>query len=198
MYAQERQRKSQLQAVTANSGSIEDYLQSLDMKMHIGLDDISHLQRLSQLTQKTNQFNLTTRRYDESKMAEKIEDKDALVYHFTLADKFGDSGIVGLAIVERLGEMEASLDTFLMSCRVIGRCAEQAFLSNILLDLKQRRLQTLSAEYLPTRKNVLVESFLPDNGFKQKPDGGYYIELQSLSQGKSDDFPITIEGSFQK
>jgi len=194
MYTQERLRKSQFEELSAAGGGVKDYLQSLNMKMSVGLDDLSNLQRLAQLTQKTNQFNLTTRRYNEQDMAEKINNANSSVFHFSLADNFGDSGIVGLAIIERESKNSARLDNFLMSCRVIGRMAEQAFLSAILYNLQSRGIEELSADYVPTRKNALVETFLPDNGFHQTADGRYVRNLLESVQSLENKFPIHIEG----
>ncbi len=196
MYAQERRRKSELQGLTENGDSVEGYLRSLNMKMSVGLDDTAVLGRLAQLTQKTNQFNLTTRRYDEKDIAAKINDTDTSVFHFSLADNFGDSGIVGLAIIERTTDNSMRLDTFLMSCRVIGRLAEKAFLSAIICNLKSRGIDELSADYIPTRKNILVETFLPDNGFYQSANGGYVRNLRESKQHIDSDFPIHVEGPF--
>jgi FkbH-like protein len=196
MYAQERLRKSQLDVLTETGGSIDDYLKSLGMKMTVGLDDMSLVQRLAQLTQKTNQFNLTTRRYNEKDIAEKISNPGTFVFHFSLADNFGDSGVVGLAIVDRESSNTARLDTFLMSCRVIGRMAEKAFLHTILLNLKSSGIEELSADYIPTRKNVLIENFLPDNGFCQAVNGSYILSLHVGMPGLGSNFPIDIEGPF--
>ena len=194
MYSQERQRKSQLEELTDTGGSIEDYLQSLNMKMKVGLNDISLLPRLAQLTQKTNQFNLTTRRYSEQDIAEKIGDSNTFVFHFSLADNFGDSGIVGLAIIEHRAGTSAQLDTFLMSCRVIGRKAEQAFLSSILRKLKAEGIEELFAEYIPTRKNSLVQSFLLDNDFLETGEGSSVRRLALTPNQPDNDLPIFIEG----
>ncbi|NND69257.1 MAG: HAD-IIIC family phosphatase, partial [Halioglobus sp.] len=204
MYQAEAQRKSQMADLSSGGGSVQDYLKSLNMKMAIGRDDAAHLPRLAQLTQKTNQFNLTTRRYSEQDVARYIEADDATVYHFSLADNFGDSGIVGLAIVEKGVEKSveksaeknasrARLDTFLMSCRVIGRCAEQAFLARIIDNLRDEGIAELEAEYIPTRKNVLVATFLPDNGFTALANGHYETQL-AARDGSADDYPIDIEG----
>jgi predicted enzyme involved in methoxymalonyl-ACP biosynthesis len=119
------------------------------------------------------------------------------VYHFSLADNFGNSGIVGLAMVELGANGRARLDTFLMSCRVIGRMAEQAFLNTVVQDLVSRGVAELAAEYIPTRKNVLVERFLPDSGFQQADDGSYLRSLVSLDSHAGDpgrNIPITVEG----
>ncbi len=196
MYAQERLRRSQREELAETGGSIVDYLKSLNMKMSVGLDDLSLVTRLAQLTQKTNQFNLTTRRYNEKDIAAKINDANTSVFHFSLADNFGDSGIVGMAIVEHDSGNGALLDTFLMSCRVIGRMAEQAFLNTILRYLKSRGVEELSADYIPTRKNVLVETFLPDNGFCQTVGGRYVRNLLTSTLDLGSDFPIDIEGPF--
>lgn len=198
MYAEERQRKSQLAQLTADGSSIEEYLTSLGMTMRVGRDDKSVLPRLSQLTQKTNQFNLTTRRYTEQEIAAKIEHESTAVFHFSLADKFGDSGIVGLAIVERQGDNSAHLDTFLMSCRVIGRQAEQGFLRRILQVLGEEGVEHMTAEYIPTRKNVLVQDFLADNGFTDTQQGGFVTSLENAAHRLEDSFPIKIEGPMEQ
>ncbi len=193
MYAQEAQRKSQLDTLTSAGGNLDDYLRSLNMVMTVGRDDSTHLARLAQLTQKTNQFNLTTRRYTEADVATRIESDSAHVYHFSLADNFGDSGVVGLAIVERTDQNRARLDTFLMSCRVIGRQAEQAFLECIIDDLRSLDIELLAADYIPTRKNVLVERFLQDNGFTSQPEGYFLRDLTTTAAGAKT-FPIDIQG----
>ena len=194
MYAQERQRKSQQADLEADGASVEDYLQSLNMKMRVSMDDAQVVARLSQLTQKTNQFNLTTPRYSEADIEQKISDDKTSVFHFTLADNFGDSGIVGLAIVERQSEDRAHLDTFLMSCRVIGRRAEEAFLRTIIQTLRTQNVKELTAEYIPTRKNMLVETFLPDNAFTEAGEGFYLTNLKDAAHAPGGDLPIEIEG----
>lgn len=194
MYTQERLRKSELDKLTSTGGSTDDYLKSLNMKMTVGIDDASLIARLAQLTQKTNQFNLTTRRYSEDDMSGMIGSSSFSVYHFSLADNFGNSGIVGVAIVEHLSRTESRLDSFLMSCRVIGRLAEQAFLSVVLRDQASKGVLELSAEYIPTRKNVQVANFLKESGLDLTADGRYSCHLQTQSHLLRDDFPIHIEG----
>jgi FkbH-like protein len=187
-------RKTQREQLTETGGSIDDYLRSLNMTMTVGLDDLRSVARLTQLTQKTNQFNLTTQRYSEKDVSGMITNEQFSVYHFSLADNFGNSGIVGLAIAEQTAPGAARIDTFLMSCRVIGRLAEQAFLHTIVHNLTSRGVTALSADYIPTRKNVLVEHFLPDNGFTRMDDGTYYCELDGKQVILDKNFPINIEG----
>ena len=114
MYVQERKRKE----LATVSGDRASYLASLEMRLSVCIDDAGPLARLAQLTQKTNQFNLTTRRYDEAEVSARIASPEWIVAHFSLADIFGDSGVVGLAMIAVAGQ-EATLDTLLMSCRVI-------------------------------------------------------------------------------
>ena len=194
MYAREKERKSKLAEVTADGGSLDDYLLSLNMHMTVGVDSASHLPRLAQLTQKTNQFNLTTRRYTEQEMARMLEDPSTSVYHFSLADNFGDSGVVGLAIVTRSESGCADIDTFLMSCRVIGRSAELAFLSKIVDCLRAEGVEVLTARYIPTRKNAPVAHFLDDAGFELLENGDHKLELGHRADGPARDIPISIEG----
>ncbi|NQX88674.1 MAG: HAD-IIIC family phosphatase [Halioglobus sp.] len=194
MYAQERQRKTKMKEITGDGGSLTDYLQSLNMTMQVSLDRQDQVTRLSQLTLKTNQFNLTTRRYSEEDIASKIDDMDYSVFSFSLADNFGDSGIVGLAIVENPANRVAKLDTFLMSCRVIGRQAEQGFLRRIIHWLRVNGYQELSAEYIPTKKNMLVAHFLETNGFEKTENGTFLTQLNDPVHEIAEDLPIKIHG----
>lgn len=192
IYAQDRRRRELREQAEKSGGGGEQYLQSLGMTMKISLDCAAHLSRLSQLTQKTNQFNLTTRRYDENQIRGFIESDRWLVADFTLADVFGDSGIVGLALFALDGGGRAELDTFLMSCRVIGREAEAAFLHTLLKILAERRIREVVADFLPTAKNALVKDFLPGQGFAPSADGRYLWNLERQQPRPESAFPITV------
>ena len=174
MYVQERKRRD----FAASTTDVGAYLKSLQMEISVSLDDARHVGRIAQLTQKTNQFNLTTRRYTEDEVARMIRADDWLLAHFSLRDIFGDSGIVGVALTRLAGDV-AELDTLLMSCRVIGRKAETAFLDTILAVLRQRGIQTLVADYIPTKKNGLVANLLPEHGFTLRADGRYERSVKS-------------------
>jgi FkbH-like protein len=193
MYVQERLRRELLQSVNPDGGNVVDYLRSLQMRMRICFDEPKQLARLSQLTLKTNQFNLTTRRYDERQVQDFLESPDWLVAHFSLADVFGDSGVVGLAIAHRTSPVRAELDTFLMSCRVIGRGAETAFLEAVLARLKSDGIEEVVAEFLPTSKNALVKDFLPSHGFTMGPDGRFLRSLSDASGGDTANASIAVE-----
>jgi len=165
--------------------------------MRVHLDDATHIARLSQLTQKTNQFNLTTRRYDEQQVRNMMTSADWVVADFTLADVFGDSGIVGLALIELESPRRARLDNLLMSCRVIGRDAEAAFLHALLRQLVERGVEEIVAEYLPTAKNELVKSFLADQAFDPGADGRFRRHLGDHPPRTEADFPIEVHLAVQ-
>jgi len=184
MYAQEKKRREFMHDTSA-----ENYLASLQMQMTVGFDDSNHLIRLAQLTQKTNQFNLTTRRYSEQQIQEFIDSSDWLVAAFSLADIFGDSGLVGLALI-KLERPYAELDTFLMSCRVIGREAESAFLNVVIRRLVEEGVRELRASYIPTQKNGLVANFLPSHGFVELDDVKYQRDLSEHPPKSADAYPI--------
>jgi FkbH-like protein len=193
LYAQERRRRDSRLRAESDSTDQRDYLASLEMKMRIGLNDSAHVARLSQMTQKTNQFNLTTRKYDEHQMQAFILGVDWVVAHFSLADVFGDSGIVGLALFRSMTPEQAELDTFLMSCRVIGREAESAFLHAVLRRLAGQGINEVVADYMPTAKNGLVKDFLPAQGFTKSGDGRYRRDLRLEPPEPESAFPISVE-----
>jgi len=193
LYAQERRRRELKENVGKTGIGLGDYLASLRMKMRVDFNASTHLARLSQLTQKTNQFNLTTRRYNEHQMQELIRDNDWLVADFSLADVFGDSGIVGLALFHIVAPQKAELDTFLMSCRVIGREAEAAFLHTLLRYLAEQGVTQVIADYRPTSKNDLVKNFLPEQGFDQCAEGRYQRNLYEAPPRPESAFPIAVE-----
>jgi FkbH-like protein len=187
MYAQERQRK-QLATRASDHGQ---YLRSLQMEMAVSLSDRRHLQRIAQLTQKTNQFNLTTRRYLDADIERMMGNPDWLVADFSLADVFGDSGIVGVALVKGLQGATAEVDTLLMSCRVIGRGAETVFLQTILDECAQRGVQRVRAQYLPTRKNGLVKDYWPRHGFGEA-EGWFEADLPHRASAQAGAIRVTV------
>ena len=191
MYAQERRRRELMEG-EGGSAPTGDYLTRLGMKMTVRIDAAANLTRLAQLTQKTNQFNLSTRRYDEARMRGFMDDGQWWVADFSLADVFGDSGIVGLALVHLPSPRAAHIDTFLMSCRVIGREAEAAFLHTLFRRLTERDVDVVTADYLPTAKNELVRDFLPQQGFEDLGEGRYRRDLRTAPPRAASEFPIQI------
>lgn len=162
MYAQQKQR-AELQQST---GSLEDFYRSLEMKITFGeVDDLS-LQRVAQLTQKTNQLNMTTRRYSEQQISEFAADPAKRVYWVQVVDRFGDNGIIGVMIVEALGTTW-EIVTFLMSCRVISRSVETAMLGFLCEQAAAAGAMKLAGDFLPTKKNAPAEKIYADHGFQE-------------------------------
>lgn len=190
MYAQDRRRRELMD--DSGVAAVGDYLQRLAMKMTVRFDAAAHVTRLAQLTQKTNQFNLSTKRYDEAQLKSMLQDQAWWVADFSLADVFGDSGVVGLALVQLRTPVLAHIDTFLMSCRVIGRMAEDAFLHTILRRLAEMGVQTVTAEYTPSAKNDLVKAFLPERGFQPLGGGQFQRDLLTAPPQAESEFPIQI------
>ncbi len=144
----------------------EDFLRSLEIRATVAAPDAVTLPRFAQLTARTNQFNLTTRRATEADLAGRIASGRVLARGLRVSDRFGDEGWVGFALFEREGD-GASLDTFLLSCRVIGRRVEHAFLAACLADLRAAGVRRVEASYRPTHKNALCEGFLSEAGFSR-------------------------------
>ena len=188
MYSEERQRRT-LQKETHEDG-IEKYLASLNMEMEIELNSPNRISRLAQLTQKTNQFNLTTRRYSEQQIQEFIDDKNWLVACFNLTDIFGDSGVVGLALIHNQNTKNVKIDTLLMSCRVIGRNAESAFIEGLLEHLANKGVISVSAEYIPSLKNALVAEFYIKHQFTELKNHQYTRSLKENPPIPIDTFSI--------
>ena len=157
-------RRGELKAV---SGSLDDYLRSLEMRLTVSRADAFSISRIAQLTQKTNQFNLTTRRYGEGDVRRMAGDSAWRVYFAELVDKFDDAGIIAAAIVDDR-DGESRVDTLLMSCRVIGRGVECALLAAIADDTLTLGRTALLGEFLPTAKNALAKNFYPELGFKER------------------------------
>jgi len=156
--------------------TLEDFLRSLEMKAVIEHANEFSLPRITRLVNKTNQFNLTTRRYTDAEIKEMSKNRNEFnIYSLRVIDKFGDEGIVGVAII-RKNLQTWTLDSFLMSCRVIGRGAETAFLAKIVADAKKNGVTTLIGEYVPTRKNEPANSFYRNHGFKKFQEQGTLSE----------------------
>jgi FkbH-like protein len=140
-------------------GDLESYLASLGTKLTIHEDDVSIVIRMAQLSQKTNQFNLTTIRYTEGDIGAFVSGPLTSVLAFSVSDRFGDSGITGLCIVKNLDVQEAVIDTFLMSCRVLGRNVEYAFMNWLIERLERQGVRQVYARYVVTAKNAQVKEF---------------------------------------
>ena len=195
MYKQQFERENSKTAFSY----IEDYLASLEIELTVVINDKAHMPRIAQLTQKTNQFNLTTYRYTESQVDYFMADKKHQVYAMFVKDKFGDNGLTGVCIAKEDEEDAKNiiLDSLLMSCRIIGRNIEFVYVSHIIKDLVIKGYQTLTADYIPTKKNAQVEDFYDKVGFSiiENIDGAkrYKLNIADFEPKKVDYIKINTE-----
>lgn len=155
---QYRQNANRAQA-QAQFADMEDFLRSLEMQLTIREATEVTIPRIAQMTQKTNQFNLTTKRYTEDDIRSLLA-KGAKIWTLAVEDRFGDNGITGLMIL--IPESGWSIDTLLMSCRVLGKGIEEAFFKTVI----SRYEGALTAQYIPTAKNEQVADFYDRMGLK--------------------------------
>lgn len=173
MYLQQRKRIELKNQVS----DLQDFLKQLNISVKIKKADDFTIPRISQLTLKTNQFNLTTRRYQEEDIRKLAKDEKKLVGCAQVEDKFGDNGITGVYIVNKDNPQEWMIDTFLLSCRVIGRGVEEGILNHIIEKAKKEGVKKIKGQYIPTKKNKPAENFFPSCGFKKENDVWvYYVD----------------------
>lgn len=148
--------------------SIDEYLASLNISLIISKDDLAQVPRIAQLTQKTNQFNITTKRYTENQILTMMKGSNEHVFSVSAKDKFGDNGLTAVCIIKTDPENKkvCSIDTFLMSCRIIGRNIEFVIMDYIMRWLaSQYDITTVNAEYISTNKNQQALNFYSSVGF---------------------------------
>ena len=162
MYQQEVERHK-LRKTTVN---MSDFLASLKMQVKVESLTEFAIPRVSQLTQRTNQFNLTTKRYSTDMLERMYKDGETKVYTLEVSDKFGDSGIVG-AIILKMNCHICSIDTLLMSCRILGRDVERALLYSGIRWAKRQGGNETVGLYVKTSKNSQVQDFYPKMGFQE-------------------------------
>jgi FkbH-like protein len=144
--------------------SLEDFWASLAMRATIAPFDQMNLPRVLQLIGKTNQFNLTTRRHSSSEIEKFMRDSKAVHFSLRLSDRFGDHGLVGVMIALQDGSV-LEIDTWLMSCRVVGRTLERTMLAHLCSEARKRGVTRLRGLYSPTKKNALVKDVYAQMGF---------------------------------
>jgi FkbH-like protein len=167
MYQSQRERQHLEQTITTR----EDFYRSLQQEAEISPLTRASLGRVAQLTNKTNQFNLTTRRYSEQQIAELADTPGWNCFSLRVRDRFGDNGLVGVAITHQQGDT-SEIDTFLLSCRVIGRTLETAFLSFLAGHARAQGAHRLQGWFLPTPKNAPARDFYPAQGFRPAQENG--------------------------
>ena len=151
----------------------DEFLKQMNIEVNIKKADSFTIPRISQLTLKTNQFNLTTKRYQQEEISSFSSDKDRIVECVQVSDKFGDNGITGVYIIEKKDSKEWIIDTFLLSCRIMGRKVEEAMLYQIIEKAKNLGIKKIKGKFIPTKKNKPAENFYSDCSFKK--EGDYWV-----------------------
>ena len=176
-----------------SAGSFESYLRNLEI-VATRVDPQRHVERLTQMMNKTNQFNLTTKRYTQSQVEQLVRDEKKQVYLYNVSDRFGDSGIVAVLVVDFTG-LVPIIEEFAMSCRVMGKNIEHALVEDVERDLQKRGHTQLRGRYLPTAKNHPVKDLYSQLGYEKlenaiedgeefeiqlekKPKRMYYVEIR--------------------
>jgi len=183
----------------------DDFLKSLSMVAEINCFIPLYLERLTQLINKTNQFNLTTKRYTYSEVEKISRSKEHIALYGKLSDKFGDNGIVSIIIGQIRNKQELHLDIWLMSCRVLNRGMEKAMFDALVSECKERKITTIVGYYYKTKRNDIVSQYYQQIGFesvskdqngdsvwkytipKQDTPQNKNIKIEELNHGKSPD-----------
>ena len=175
-YRVARQRNEAEAAAGSDPERLAEYLRTLELSVFVRRPTPVDVPRVAQLTQKTNQFNVTTIRRTEAEIKALLADDQWLVYAIDVRDRFGDYGLVGVMLVVERGGGEAEIDTLLLSCRVLGRGVETVFLGHLLQDLGRRGLRRLRGRFVPTKKNAPAKDFFAAHGFSEAGDGAWLLD----------------------
>lgn len=167
--------------------NLHEYLTNLQTEITIAGANKYTLPRIAQLTQKTNQFNMTTMRYQQQDLEKMLASGQYLIFSCSARDRYGDNGLVGVCIV-KLEASEAYIDTFLLSCRVLGRNIEYSFVASVAELLCQLKAYRISAKFIETEKNKVNASFYKNAGFDMISQKGSQILFQLLPGNKLKNF----------
>lgn len=191
MYKANQERKK----MQDNFADYGEYLKSLDMKAEIGAFVPLYMARIAQLTNKSNQFNLTTKRLSQADIEHMAEDSSYITLYGKLADKFGDNGVVSV-VIGKIKEDALHIELWLMSCRVLKRDMEFAMMDRLTEECKKRGIARIYGYYYPTAKNKMVENFYGLQGFtlKNRDDEGnaeWEYEIPAAYENKNRYIEIT-------
>ncbi len=166
----------------AGSSTPEEFLGSLDLTLTVRPPRDGEIERIAQLFGKTNQFNLTTKRYDVATIENLRSDPTARLLIARLRDRYGDYGLIGAAVTIGRDALTREIDSLIFSCRALGRRAEDALLGEVEKDTRAEGVRLLIGRYLPTKKNTQVAEFYPDHGYlanRCKGDGVFEKDLDN-------------------
>lgn len=192
MYRENKKRQELQEQFTDYS----EYLRSLQMTAHIGSFEPVYFARIAQLTNKTNQFNLTTRRFSQEEIEAIAADSNYMTLYGSLHDRFGDNGIVSVIIGEKQ-DNELQIILWLMSCRVLKRDMEFAMMDAIAAFCRKNDIKVIKGEYRPTSKNAMVREHYGQMGFTKESEdetgcSHWRLAVQDYQENKND--VITVNG----
>lgn len=181
-----RQYQEEAMRVTSQQqyASYDEYLENLEMIGEANAFDEFHYPRIAQLSQRSNQFNLRTVRYTEEEIREIANNPDYIGIYYTLKDKFGDHGLVSVALMKK----EANgyfIENWFMSCRVLKRGMEEFIINQMLSKAKEMGAKKITGEYLKTPKNAMVEHIYEKMGFEKVADNRYEIGVEDYQEKKT-------------
>ena len=200
---EDRERTSQYQgnkardALKASATDLPAYLRGLEMQLITKSFDRLGLQRIVQLINKSNQFNLTTRHYTDEDVIAVMANPDAFGLQLRLLDRFGDNGVIAIVIGRLQPNKDLLIDTWLMSCRVLGRQVEPTTLNLIAREAGKLGARRLVGEYIPTKKNAMVKDHYVKLGFAERetdPSGGSRAVLDLATFTPAETFIHLTEG----
>jgi len=178
-------------------GNLQTYLASLNMEIVFQPFDETGRARIAQLISKSNQFNLTTRRYSEADVLLIEKDPSCFSMQVRLLDTFGDNGMISVVICRTCGAETWEIDTWLMSCRVLGRCVETMVLRELVQHAARRNICKLIGVYRPTDRNKLVEQHYEKLGFdllERRADGSTVWGFD-VANARIEPAPMTVRSS---
>jgi len=164
MYLGQKKRKELENKV----GDFNEFLKHMNIHVEVKKANSFTIPRISQLTLKTNQFNMTTKRYQEEEVSKFSSSDNKIVECVQVSDKFGDNGITGTYIIEKKNDEEWIIDTFLLSCRIMGRGVEEIMMNQIIEKARLFGIKRIKAEFIPTAKNKPAENFYQKLGFNKE------------------------------
>lgn len=176
--AQQYRIQAQREQLRASSASLDDFLR--DLRLEAAVEDVSpkNIARVTQLINKTNQFNVTTRRYTEAQVLALTQDNQAWVAAFQLSDRMDSYGLIGVLICRATAADQWEVDTWLMSCRVLGRQMERFMFDRMIETATARQIKRIAAVYRKTPKNALVKELYDQLGFQRAGEDGTQLRYQ--------------------
>ena len=160
----------------------DDYLKSLEMVATVSAFDEFQTPRISQLTQRSNQFNLRTVRYTEDDIKRIMASDEYIGRYFMLKDKFGDHGLISVVILKKLSDKTLFIENLLMSCRVLKRGMEEFIINSLIDAARQGGYTELIGEYIPTAKNAMVKDFYKNMGFSELSPNKYIAKVDEYKE----------------